>query len=171
MIVRLAEALFPPHIFFSLYLPLVGAGIRVLSISSDYREIRVRLRSGVLQRNYMGVHFGGSLYSMTDPFYMMMLMKNLGPEYVVWDYGASVRFLLPVSEPVFASFQLDQGTIDSIREAASGGDRVIREFPVTIKTASGEPVAEVKREVYIRLKTRAGEREPARATAGVPVQE
>ena len=75
--------------------PFLGAGIRVRSLADDYREAVVELRFGRLNRNYVGTHFGGSLYSMTDPFFAIMLMHNLGGEYLVWDKSGSIEYVAP----------------------------------------------------------------------------
>ena len=60
------------------YPPYLGAGVKVRYISSDFREVRVSMGLKWYNRNYVRTQFGGSLYSMTDPFYMLMLMENLG---------------------------------------------------------------------------------------------
>ena len=69
----------------NLWPPFLGAGIRVRHIAPDWSEVRVELRQGLLNRNYVGTHYGGSLFSMTDPFYALMLMHLLGSRYLVWD--------------------------------------------------------------------------------------
>jgi acyl-coenzyme A thioesterase PaaI-like protein len=79
----------------SAYPPYLGAGVRVTSISPDVRTVEVEMPLTPLNRNYVGTHFGGSLYSMCDPFFMLILMENLGPDYVVWDKSATVHFLRP----------------------------------------------------------------------------
>lgn len=76
----------------NLYPPFLGAGIRVRHIAGDFREVRVRMGLNRLNRNYVGTQFGGSLYAMTDPFFMLMLMENLGRDYVVWDKAANIEF-------------------------------------------------------------------------------
>jgi hypothetical protein len=67
----------------NLWPPFLGAGIRVRFISRDWRKIVTQLRLYGLNRNYMGTHFGGSLFSMTDPFYMLMLIRTLGKDYSI----------------------------------------------------------------------------------------
>ena len=77
------------------YPPYLGAGVKVRHISSDFREVRVSMGLTWYNRNYVRTQFGGSLYSMTDPFYMLMLMENLGRDYVVWDKAAHIEFVSP----------------------------------------------------------------------------
>ena len=79
----------------NLWPPFRGAGIRVRHIAQDWSEARVELRAGPLKRNFVGTHYGGSLFSMTDPFYALMLMHRLGGQYLVWDQAASIDFIAP----------------------------------------------------------------------------
>ncbi len=62
----------------NLWPPFVGAGIRVRHIAPDFRSVTVDMRLRWTNRNYVGTHFGGSLYAMVDPFLMVMLLHNLG---------------------------------------------------------------------------------------------
>ena len=87
--------------------PFVGAGIKVVRIADDFHEIRVALRQKWFNKNIVGSHFGGSLYAMVDPFYMIMLMNILGKDYIVWDKFASIDFIAPGKGTVTATFSLD----------------------------------------------------------------
>lgn len=136
----------------NLWPPLVGAGIRVAHMSKDMRAIDVSMRLRAYNRNYVGVHFGGSLYAMTDPFYMLMLMQNLGKDFVVWDKGAVIDFKKPGTGKVTARFRLSAGQIDSIREAALQNGKTLPEFDVVITNEAGETVATVRKILYVRCK-------------------
>lgn len=138
----------------NLWPPFLGAGIRVRHIASDWSEVRVELRHGMLNRNYVGTHYGGSLFSMTDPFYALMLMHALGDRYHVWDQGAHIEFVAPGRGTVSARFALAPGRIAEIRERAASGDKVLPEFDVEICDAAGALVASVRKTVYVRLKPR-----------------
>jgi hypothetical protein len=85
--------------FMSFYPPYLGAGVRVRHISDDFRDVTVSMGLGWYNRNYVGTQFGGSLYSMVDPFYMLMLMENLGRQYIVWDKAADIDFISPGKGP------------------------------------------------------------------------
>ena len=101
--------------------PLFGTGIKVTRLDKDLRAVDVEMRLTRLNRNYMGVHFGGSLFSMTDPFYMIMLATNLGREYVVWDKSASIRYKKPGTGRVRAEFRLSEEKLAEIRAALEVG--------------------------------------------------
>lgn len=132
--------------------PLLGAGIRVRHISADFRTVRVVLRMGLLNRNYVGTHFGGSLFAMTDPFYMLMLLHNLGKDYIVWDQAARITFIKPGRGAVGCEFRLDQALLDAIRSATASGQKHLQNFAIDIRDAQGEVVASVMKTLYIRQK-------------------
>lgn len=104
--------------------------------------------------NFVGTHYGGSLYSMTDPFYMLMLIKNLGEDYVVWDKSASIRFRKPGKGKMCASFRLDEEQIEQIRRDLETQEKVEPVFQVEVRNESGEVVAEVQKLLHVRKKSR-----------------
>jgi acyl-coenzyme A thioesterase PaaI-like protein len=132
--------------------PFLGAGIRVKSLSDDFRDAVVELKLGRLNRNAVGTHFGGSLYAMTDPFFMIMLLKNLGGDYLVWDKSGSIEYVAPGRGTVSAHIHLAEKRIAEIRAQAAGGEKVLPEFEVYVKDADGAIVARVRKVLYVRLK-------------------
>jgi acyl-coenzyme A thioesterase PaaI-like protein len=98
------------------------------------------------------VHFGGSLFAMTDPFYMLMLIENLGPQYIVWDKAASIRYRKPAKGTVRAEFRLSEVQIDEVRQAAETQAKVEPVFVVLILDGDGEVVAEAERTLHVRKK-------------------
>ena len=138
----------------NLWPPFLGAGIRVRHIAPDWSEVRVDLRQGLLNRNYVGTHYGGSLFSMTDPFYALMLMHALGSRYHVWDQAARIDFIAPGRGTVSARFALAPERIAEIRARAANGDKALPAFDVEVRDAAGTVVARVHKVVYVRLKPR-----------------
>lgn len=137
----------------NLWPPLLFSGIRIRHIGDDFRSVDVELRERFYNRNYVGCHFGGSLFAMTDPFWMMMVMRNLDRSYTVWDKSAEIDFLKPGRGTVSASFRLTEADLDDIRaNTRSEGDVYLRPFPVEIVNSSGEPVARVTKTLHIRRK-------------------
>ena len=142
----------PTKTLLNLWPPFLGAGIRVRRIGPDWREIDVEMKLRWWNRNYVGTHYGGSLYSMADPFFMVMLIENLGKDYIVWDKAASIRFRKPGRGTVSASFRVSEGQIDEIRQTLNSQEKIERVFNVEIKDQSGSVVAEVEKLVHIRRK-------------------
>ena len=136
----------------NLWPPFLGAGITVEKISKDFRYAKVRLKHGLLNRNIVGVHFGGSLFAMTDPFFMMMVSQNIGKGYIVWDQAAKIEFLKPGKGTVHASFELTQEQINDIINAAESGNKIFRDFVADVKDKDEDVVARITKTLYIRKK-------------------
>src|SRR5579885_1684246 len=113
--------------------PFLGAGIRVTRWDNDWQAIDVEMPLRRRNANFVGTQYGGSLYSMADPFYMLMLIENLGADYIVWDKSASIRFRRPGKTRVRASFRLTQPEIDGIRHALTTQEKLEPTFTVEIK--------------------------------------
>ncbi|WP_137973685.1 DUF4442 domain-containing protein [Pseudomonas sp. F(2018)] len=139
----------------NLHPPYLGAGIRVREISPDFRRVRVRMGLSRFNRNYVRTQFGGSLYSMTDPFYVLMLMQLLGRDYIVWDKAASIDFVSPGKGAVYADFRVDDALLADIREHTAGGNKYLPQLQVDIRDGEGTLVASVHKTLYVRLKPRA----------------
>lgn len=137
----------------NLYPPYCGTGITVRSISPDYRKICVQMKMRWYNRNYVKTHFGGSLYAMTDPFFMLMLIHILGREFVVWDKAAHIDFIKPSQGTVTARFLIKEEQIEKIINITSGGQKYFPEFSVDIENEAGEKVAQVVKTLYIRKKS------------------
>jgi len=137
---------------FNLWPPLMGAGIRITRIQPDWREVDVEMKLRRWNANYVGTHYGGSLYSLTDPFYMVMFIEILGRDYIVWDKSASIRFRQPGRGTVFAKFRIAEEQIGEIREALKTEEKIDREFGVDVKSGDGEVIAEVKKVLQFRKK-------------------
>jgi acyl-coenzyme A thioesterase PaaI-like protein len=136
----------------STFAPYLGAGIRVTHIAEDFSSARVEMGQHWYNTNYVGTHFGGSLYSMVDPMYMLLLMRRLGNDYIVWDKSASIDFIRPGKGKVMARFELTDERIDEIRAATADGDKMLPEWDVEIVDESGELVAKVHKILYVRRK-------------------
>lgn len=133
--------------------PFLFSGITILEISKDFRHAKVRLKKKVLTSNYVGTLFGGSLFAMTDPFYMVMILKNLGKDYIVWDKRSEIEYVSPGKSTVFAEFHLWDAELDEIKAEVSASGKYLKWFEVEIKTADGTVVAIVKKQIYVRKKS------------------
>lgn len=132
--------------------PFFGAGIKVYSFNAELTEITVEMKLRFWNKNYVGTHFGGSLYSMTDPFYMLMLLYLLGRDYIVWDKSASIRYKKPAKGTVYATFKLTADKLQLIREEVDLHLKTEQEFTVKVVNQEKEVVAEVTKLVYVAQK-------------------
>ena len=136
----------------NLWPPFLGAGIRLKHISRDMKSVDVEMKLRFWNANYVGTHFGGSLFAMTDAFYMLMLMANLGSDYIVWDKAATIRYKKPGKGTVRAEFRLSDSQIDDIREKLRTLPKYEPVFFVEVKDEAGVVIAEVEKLLHVRKK-------------------
>lgn len=134
----------------NLWPPFLFAGIRVTRIAEDWREVDVEMRLGRLNRNYVGTHFGGSLFAMTDPFYMLMLVHVLGRDYTVWDKAATIDYVKPGRGTVTAVFRLEADRVAEILAATADGSKHLPVFRCDVLDTAGDLVARIDRTLYVR---------------------
>ncbi len=132
--------------------PFIGAGIRVKNMSRDFRSLDVEMKLRFWNRNYLGSHFGGSLFSMTDPFYVLMLAQNLGKSYEVWDKSASIRFKKPAKGKIQAHFEITQKDVDMVKNQADTTEKSEPQFKILLMNEAGDVVAEVEKTLSIKHK-------------------
>ncbi|MCU1227322.1 MAG: hypothetical protein JWO97_206 [Acidobacteria bacterium] len=137
---------------FNLFPAWRGTGGRIAYIASDYREVRVRLPLSWRTRNYVGTIFGGSLYSVVDPIFMLMLIHLLGRGYIVWDKSATIRFRKPGRTTLHATFTIDEAELEAIRLATANGEPVDRTYHVDLVDAEGVVHTSVEKVIYVRRK-------------------
>ncbi|HTL13007.1 MAG TPA: DUF4442 domain-containing protein [Bdellovibrionota bacterium] len=140
------------------YPPFVGAGVRVGGVRGKPGAIEARLKLRWWNRNAIGTHFGGSMYSMCDAFLVLLLLDKLGPEYIVWDKAAAIRFVRPGKGTIKAIFHITEERVAEIKAEADGADKSEPRFELTITNEEGQTVAEVTKVLYVKRK---GQRGPA----------
>ena len=147
--------LLSPHLFklrINTYAPYVGASIKVEHVDLDQGLCVVSMALNNLNKNIVGTQFGGSLYSMVDPFYMTMLMHQLGSSYVVWDKSSYIEFIAPGKTRVTARMKIPNNEIALIRNLAENGEAVFRDYKTDIVDDQQKIIATVTKTVYIRLR-------------------
>ncbi|HET9768612.1 MAG TPA: DUF4442 domain-containing protein [Thermoanaerobaculia bacterium] len=142
----------------SLYPPFLGAGIRVRRLAGDPPGYETRLSLRFWNRNYYGAHFGGAIYTMCDPFYVLILAAELGSGYAVWDKAATIRFRRPGRGTLHARFEIPRTKVELIRVATDAGERLEPVFVAEVRNDRGEVVAEVEKVISIRRRDRDRER-------------
>ncbi len=132
--------------------PFRFGGIRVQQVDKDFRYAKVRLKLAWYNQNYVRTQFGGNLFSMTDPFWMILVMQCLGRDYIVWDRAGEIDFVAPGREDVYAEFRVDDAMLDELRAATANGEKYLRWFDTDVKTAGGDVIARVRKQLYVRRK-------------------
>jgi acyl-coenzyme A thioesterase PaaI-like protein len=138
------------RMFMNFWPPFRGMGAHVARIAEDFSEAEVELRMKLLNRNFVGTHFGGSMFAMTDPFFMVLMMQRLGPDYVVWDKSGSIRFLKPGRGTLKAHIQVTTEMVAEAKERTKSGEKFEPTYSVDLKDPKGTVVATVEKTLYIR---------------------
>lgn len=144
-----------PHLLklrINTYAPYLGAGIKLEHLDTDQGLCVVSMGLTPFNKNIVGTQFGGSLYSMIDPFYMMLLMQQLGSNYVVWDKSSHIEFVAPGTSEVTARIKVSSTEATTIRKLAESGEPVFREYRTEIVDKNHKVIAIVTKTVYIRLR-------------------
>jgi acyl-coenzyme A thioesterase PaaI-like protein len=138
--------------FLNVWPPYLGSGVRVRSVELEKHRVEVELTFRFWNKNYVGTQFGGSLYAMCDPFFMLILMEALGEEYIVWDKAAEIQFKKPGKSRVRAVFQIPAHEIERIREQTRSQYKVEPVFSVDVVDPEGVVIAQVRKTLYVRRK-------------------
>jgi acyl-coenzyme A thioesterase PaaI-like protein len=134
------------------YGPYRGAGVKIKHLADDFSEATVVMPLRWYNRNYVGTHFGGSLYSMVDPFHMLLIMNQLGKDYIVWDKAAHIEFISPGTGTVTAHFHVSDEHIAQIKQQTASGEKYLPQFEVDVVGEDGKLVAKAVKTLYIRKK-------------------
>jgi acyl-coenzyme A thioesterase PaaI-like protein len=132
------------------YPPFRGTGAWCTFIADDWSEMRIRIPRSWRTNNYVGTIFGGSLYAGMDPHFMFMLMHRLGPDYVVWDKAASIRFRRPGRSQLYASCRMPDAEVDEVRRLLETEEKVDRNYSVDLVDKEGVVHATVDKTVNVR---------------------
>ncbi|MGY3802994.1 DUF4442 domain-containing protein [Pigmentibacter ruber] len=152
-IIDLLKEKIPPEKLFKLlrfWPPYLGAGIKVTNVSTDILKLEVEMDLTWYNKNFVGTHFGGSLFAMTDPFYMLMLIKNLGTNYIIWDKSAKIEFIKPAKGKVKAHFEFTKDEIDEIKYNCDLKKKYIFNKEIFIFDEVGELVTKVEKTLYVK---------------------
>ena len=136
-----------------LYPPMLFAGIRVRRLGTGPLRYRTELRRRWWNANAVGTHFGGALFTMADPFHMLILIEALGRDFVVWDQESRIEFLVAARKPVHAILEISPEDIERIRHEASS-ETIHPEFIVPIVDQNDRLIARVTKTLYVRKKRR-----------------
>jgi acyl-coenzyme A thioesterase PaaI-like protein len=139
----------------NIYPPFLGMGIKMTSFSENFTRFDVELRARWYNRNLFGTHFGGSLYAMSDPFFVFIVTLNFGREYIVWDKSACIDFLRPARGVIRGRFEIAPSHLAQMRAEVDQHGKRTFEFETDLLDEDDVAVARVHKHVYVRRKERA----------------
>lgn len=134
----------------NIYPPYLGAGIHISHISRDWSEIDVAMQVRWYNKNAVGTHFGGSIYSMTDPHLMLLLMQRLGKGYWIWDKAAEINFIKATDKRITAKITLDKAQVKEVIDKTASGEKYLPTFVIPVYDDQKNLIATVKKTLYIK---------------------
>ncbi|OEK04338.1 DUF4442 domain-containing protein [Roseivirga misakiensis] len=134
------------------YPPYIGAGVRVRSISEDFLRAEIEMKLRWWNKNLVGTHFGGSLMSMSDPFYMLLLFEKLGRDYIVWDKASTIKFKKPGKGKVTCVFEITEEFVAQVKAEVDALGKKDYVLPLVIRNEANEVVCELEKTIYVRRK-------------------
>ena len=123
---------------------------RVIAVTEDLLTAKVKIPLSIKNRSYVGSIFGGSLFSATDPVFMIQLIHILGDAYVVWDKEATIRFRRPAKTDAYVVFSFSESEIETIKKRVAEEREIDLVKEIEITDTSGDIVyAQVVKTIYI----------------------
>ena len=138
--------------WFKYWPPFLSSGISVKEFDLDKGYVVSQLKPSRWNVNYYKTLYGGSLFSMCDPFYVFILAHKLGRGYYIWDLKAEISFLKATKKTVTARFEVSDEKAKEIISLAESGGRVEPVFKVQIVDTDGVVIAEVTKTLYVKKK-------------------
>lgn len=127
-------------------------GGKVEFIAGDFKELHVSLKLNIRTRNRVGTVYGGSIYSSVDPYFMLLFMEVLGKGYVVWDKGASVKFVRPILNRVKCRFLITDELIEEVKLKTAESGEYVFELPLKYEDDGGKVYATFTKTIYVASK-------------------
>lgn len=139
----------------NLYPPLLFQRIVVKKIHKDFKGVDVKIVNSIVNRNYNGSIFGGTIYAATDPFYAILfdrILQEKGFNVRVWLKSASINYLKPGTTNLYFTIQITEQMIaEAERELIENG-KFVKAYPMELYDETGLLCATVMNEVYLRNK-------------------
>lgn len=127
---------------------------KIIEVSDDLYNVKVKIPISYKNKNYVGSIFGGSLFSATDPVFMIQLMNILGNDYVVWDKSANIKFKRPAKSNSYADFIFSEEEIQQIKERLKDAQEIDLQKDIKITNKDTSTIyAEVSKIIYIADKS------------------
>ena len=135
---------------FNLFPAYRRTGVRIVYISHDLHEVKIKLPLKWNNKSHIGSIWGGSLYGSIDPVYSIMLSVILGKKYVAVDKKATIEFLRPGTTTLYSIFRLTADDVKKIREECDTAGKAERTYHVTLEDEDGHVYFKAEKLVHIR---------------------
>jgi len=135
------------------YVPMFwSTGAKITYLADDCKEMHLKLPLNCRTRNYVGTIFGGSMFSSTDVLYFLLVRKNLGEAYIVWDKASCIRFKKPGTGTLYTRAVISDDEIEIIKTELLNTDKIDRVYYLDLVDESGDICASVEKTIHIQNK-------------------
>jgi hypothetical protein len=135
------------------YPPLLFQRIWVVSFRKDFRGVKVKVFQSILNKNYNGSIFGGTIFSAADPFYPVLFERVLntsGRKLRIWSKSSKINFLKPALTSLTFSIILSDADMHLAINTLEADGKYEHSFLIEIYDDNSEVCASLVNEVYIR---------------------
>lgn len=162
MIKKVTPGLF--KFFMNLYPPFLFGRIRVQKVSKDFSRVTVVARRSVLNKNWAGTIFGGTIFSAGDPFHAMMyriaIAKRYDVDVRVWLKHADITYKRPADTDLFYDIHISDEDVLKAKDAVIENGRYFITHAIEARNKKGEVCAVMNYTTYI------GKRIPYKPSSG-----
>jgi len=135
------------------YFPMFwSTGAKITYLAADFKEIHIKLPLSWRTRNYVGTIFGGSMFSATDVLYFLLVVKNIGEDYIVWDKASSIRFKKPGKGTLYTKAVISDEEIEIIKTELLNVDKIDRVYYLDLIDEAGDICASIEKTIHIQNK-------------------
>ncbi|MEE1885549.1 DUF4442 domain-containing protein [Pedobacter flavus] len=137
------------------YPPLLFQRIIVKKFHKNFRGVDVKIKNSIVNRNYNGSIFGGTIYAATDPFYALLfdqILKRKGYKVRVWLKSASIQYLKPGKKDLHFTVKITDEMLADAEQCLTENGKFVKAYPMELYDESGLLCATVMNEVYLRNK-------------------
>lgn len=150
---KLLTFLFKPSTVYKYFFNISPLYIRttgkVKYVSEDVYKIVIEIPLTYKNRNYSGTMFGGSIFSSTDPIYMLQLIHILGKKYIVWDKSAYIDYIKPINDKAVAVFEFEKDEIEKIKELIIIDKEITIKKNLNITNTKGQIFCYLEKKIYV----------------------
>ncbi|UKJ06345.1 DUF4442 domain-containing protein [Solitalea lacus] len=135
------------------YPPLFFQRIWVKHISEDFKTIEVKVSKSLLNKNYNGTIFGGTIFSAADPFYSIMFWQHFRHKsfkVLGWLKSADIQYKKPGNTNLTLIFTLTDEDVNEAEQALNTIGKFSKAYPVEARNTKGELCAMIYTEVWMR---------------------
>jgi hypothetical protein len=136
-----------------LYPPMLFQRIWIKRFHKGFSGVDVKIGKSIINTNFNGSIFGGTIYGATDPFYAVLfdqLLQRKGFKVRVWLKSASIQYLKPGRSHLYFTVVITDEMLEEATAALNIVGKFVKAYPMEIKDAEGVVCATVINEVYIR---------------------